>query len=273
MQKTIVMKYFHFLGIALTLFVSLFLSGCEDHRLTSPTPARFRLASYSFRQNRFFSNAAFTYGPTGQVTSYTENVYNTKYNSTLTYNEKGQLIRIDRLPAEVSLSIASSYFVYEYNQAGNLIKRTKYQTKDISNSPNTPYSVNQVVTFNYDGTAPYPSRISQTQYQEIGTVVDLAQTDLTYQDGNVVRSVTTYPTSSNLTPSVNTYQFDDKPNPFYNFIVLPDGLGAYPYNRNNITSSVSILTYNSNGLITRSIDNKNTDPAFQAVSDYTYEQY
>ncbi|GAB4043786.1 hypothetical protein GCM10028810_07400 [Spirosoma litoris] len=96
--------------------------------------------------------------------------------------------------------------------------------------------------------------------------------DYIYQAGNIVqqkvrrRMQTTTYDKSNV---VNTYQYDDKPNPFYRFL-----FGSYldpdwkTFSKNNVLTDDETNTYDANGLL---IKVAQRDGGYEFI--YEYEAY
>ncbi|MVM35972.1 hypothetical protein GO755_38520 [Spirosoma sp. HMF4905] len=205
-----------------------------------------------------------------------------------TYNRNGWIDSAvshttDGIPAPVTVG-----FLYDYDQKGRVIKATtntgsnKYILYfDTTGRLSAKYayisvpgyeSLTQEDHLTYsNSTDPVPIRMLSLSGR-LGMARDSTIQEYTYQGGNIVQQkvrIRTQTTTYDKSNSVATYQYDDKPNPFYRFL-----FGYYldpdwkTFSKNNVLNDSEINTYDSNGLLVK-VTQRNGGYEFI----YEYEAY
>ncbi|WP_461149231.1 hypothetical protein [Spirosoma pulveris] len=194
------------------------------------------------------------------------------YNSLLIYNDQGQLVSFEQQPDySAPGTVNSSRYTYEYDDKGNVItiKYTLYLSPNVIDT-----YASQTIRVVYASNSRFPSRLTffNDVFGEDYTY------EYTYAGGNVVAikksSVQTTLSDFNY---IRTYQFDNKPNPFYGLysgVPEPDLFNSAKQNtfyENNILNQNNIIQpgytyeYDSYGNLIKSMGTY--------TATYEYEQY
>jgi hypothetical protein len=235
--------------VALSTLVS-----CEDHR-EGVEPTRFRLkksvATSAYRANtKDTSTTVYNYDAKGYLNEQSNVSTNTFGNTRIVTNTRFTYDAQNRLAQIEEKYIAGSTTVnridYTYDSAGNVL----VEIKSSAFGPNRDQSGNFEVTgkteFTYDGSQ-LPATVA-TMY---------GKSSFSYANGNIYQSVFTS-SDPKQSPITTTYQYDNKPNPFYG-VTRGYGFQQQQLNRNNQVATSSTpangpkqtLTYNADGLLSK----------------------
>lgn len=245
--------------VCIVILTWVSLAACSDHRLVN-TDQRLRVKKVDIRAARIAIIFTFNYNSTGRLASFT-----TRTNldpaapsqlTVLQYDKQGRLIQWEAQPTPIA---SGRRTVYEYDTNGNLVLVTTYVDDDRSGN----YILQNEVILTYEGTSKDPVRILRSD----------ESTALTYQDGNVIETVTTFLGPVSTSPYRNSYMYDNRPNPLYNLsaALINTSLGGVGLlSRNNTTSTDFVLTYNTRGLLEK---RSNVGLTLFSESTYEYEAY
>ncbi len=261
--------------------LSLLFTACQDHRIPSMDTPRFRISKMTVQGgNQENSTTTYTYNIKGQLAriykAYTQRAkgsnLDSHYNSLLTYNDQGQLVSFEQQPDySAPGTVNPSRYTYEYDDKRNVvaIKYTLYSSPSVINT-----NASQTIRVVYASNSRFPSRI--TFFNDV--FGEEYTYEYTYAGGNVVAikksSAQTTLSDFNYT---RTYQFDNKPNPFYGLysgIPEPDLFNSAKrntfyenniLNQNNTTQPGYTYEYDSYGNLIKSTGTY--------TATYEYEQY
>lgn len=200
--------------------LSLLFAACKEHPIPSSlVNPRLRISKMTVQGgNQENSRTIYSYNIKGQLAridkAYTQraqgNNQDSYYTSLLTYNDQGQLVSFEQQPDySAPGTVKPSRYSYEYDDKGNVVtvKYTSYSSPGVINA-----NASQTIRLVYASSSRFPSRI--TFYN------DVFGEDYTYEytyDGGKVVAIKKSSVQTTL-PEFNyirTYQFDNKPNPFY----------------------------------------------------------
>ena len=258
--------------IVLGLLISFV--ACQDNQVTPEPRFRIKKVTPVYANSTDSSFATYEYDANNQL-RYVLN-YSVRPNSvslyvfsrrTLCYDEQGRLTKFeDKLEDNGINRIPSSYqrTTYAYDTNGRATTVNKYQV--FLDDPSHPLlTENRQLQY---GSNQFPDviKVKVNADSQFDPVIDLAET-YTYSGGNVrTMKRTYYPTHANNTLFVvtDTFQYDDKPNPFYGFL----SAGYDGFSKNNVMESGTVSSYNTGGLLIRKARADNS-----LVTAYDYEAY
>ncbi|WP_460953948.1 hypothetical protein [Spirosoma litoris] len=167
---------------------------------------------------------------------------------------------------KATTNLGSNKYILYFDSTGRLSAKYTYIS-----APGYESLTGEVHLTYSNSTALVPSRMVSLSGR-LGMARDSTIEDYIYQAGNIVqqkvrrRMQTTTYDKSNV---VNTYQYDDKPNPFYRFL-----FGSYldpdwkTFSKNNVLTDDETNTYDANGLL---IKVAQRDGGYEFI--YEYEAY
>ena len=260
------------------LIIPIVFSACQDHRLT-PNPERFRLKKTVYTTAIKFNTpyrqeVVYSYNSTGNLEKEISTITNTYENrvvtqlSAFTYDAQNRLIRIDS-EADSGVNPPIRRIEYTYDADGNIAEETTSVSYTGKNTGD--YTIIGQSVFTYAG-----SRFPVKQVYTNSPTVHVY--DYTYSNGNISQLVSTQTAATPYPAVTNTYQYDDKPNPYYG-VIRSDGLTAAVANKNNVIDEITspapkykrVLTYDSLGLLTKLNIVYPPDPNYNYNSQTTYE--
>ena len=260
------------------LFIALI--ACENNRI--PTSPRFRIKKITKQSAQELSTDTYSYDNQGKL----DNIYKAYsdrrqtsnrdyyYKTAFQYDEKGKLKSVEYQPDYTAPgTIIPSRYDYEYDGNGNAVIIKYAQTSSDA-------ATNQLsrTTFNlvYNGTK-WPIKITAVS----DVFMDGSMTEYIYDQENVVKIKKDYfDNTGRIKDSyTRTYQFDDKPNPFYALYIGapdPDIFSDYTFklstfyqsntfSKNNILYPNLNYEYDSTGSLVRIAGNPTTT--------FEYEMY
>lgn len=215
------------------LLISL-IWGCTDHLSRPTSPQRLRLKTVtSTNTDGTTTQTTFEYDVQNRLVAY--NDY-TGLRNTITYDAQNQYQQIDN-------SVSRTYFTYQSSQNGMLVTAKRY-VLDVGERLVETY------TYGFDA----GNRLTNSTYVQ-GTVANpnlVTQSETTY--AYTGDNITTVTVKALRNTRIDTYQYDDKPNPFYG-LIGPGVDELRRFSRNNATQlgiqPTIVYEYNAQGLPTR----------------------
>ena len=260
------------------LFITL--TACEDHRI--PSSPRFRIKKVTKQSTQERSTDTYSYDNQGRL----DNIYKAYsdrrqtsnrdfyYKTVFQYDVTGKLTRVEYQPDYTALgTIIPSRYDYEYDANGNAVVIKYAQT-----SADAATNELSRTTFNlvYNGTN-LPVKITAVS----NVFMNGSLTEYLYEQGNVVKiKKDFFDNAGGIKDSyTRTYQFDDKPNPFYALYVGapdPDIFNDYTFklstfyqsntfSKNNMIYPNLNYEYDSTGSLVKIVGNPTTT--------FEYEMY
>ncbi|WP_460971147.1 hypothetical protein [Spirosoma migulaei] len=260
------------------LTIPIVFSACQDHQLT-PDPERFRLKKTVYTNAIKFNTpyrkeVVYSYNSTGNLEKEVATITSTYENrviitlSAFVYDAQNRLIRINS-ESDLGANLPIRRIEYTYDADGNIAKETASVSYTGKNTGD--YTIIGQSVFTYAG-----SRFPLKQVYTNSSTVQVY--DYTYSNGNISQLVSTQTAATPYPAVTNTYQYDDKPNPYYG-VIRGDGLTAAVINKNNVIDEMTspapkykrVLTYDSLGLLTKLNIVYPPDPYYNYNSQTTYE--
>ncbi|OJW79193.1 MAG: hypothetical protein BGO59_11645 [Spirosoma sp. 48-14] len=261
----------------------ILLISCKDDL---PTGAQFRIKKVTMQGDQQYLTDTYYYSGNGRLSSMdkaysdrrkTSN-YDLYYKTVFRYDARGRLILMEKQPDGTGHgTIYPGSYTYQYDANGN-ISLIKYRID--SPDANDNRLAKETISYQY-GSNRQPIRV--TDFNDVfgdGFIYEYS-----YKDGNVAAIKKTKVTYSGETElvSTRTYQFDDKPNPFYGLFTGlpdPDTFNGYTFkqnsfyqsntfNRNNIIFAQYDYEYDSYGRLTKII----TPGPGKVITAFEYEMY
>ena len=138
------------------------------------------------------------------------------------YDSQGRLTTTEEMSTP---SGSSRRVTFGYDATGNL---TSAKTESFSPFSSVPVSITQQ-TFSY-GSGKYPTKVTS----------DSGAITYTYTNENI--------TQATSLSTVESFTYDDKPNPYYGLVGI--GIGPSIFSKNNVISAGKTYSYDTNGLLT-----------------------
>ncbi|GAB4023705.1 hypothetical protein GCM10028808_74740 [Spirosoma migulaei] len=159
---------------------------------------------------------------------------------------------------------------YSYDSTGNRIVAKKYSSM---NASPTYFTLDEENTFAYTGSAKLPTKITtkiNTGWQ-FDPTYHFSQ-EFTFTDGNITTiKYTNMPTRLNqykLSTSLQNFQYDTKPNPYFGIDQTTSDRALFTYSKNNPILSDVTYTYDQRGLLISSNEANGLH-----IRNYEYESY
>ncbi|WP_460934380.1 hypothetical protein [Spirosoma humi] len=250
----------------------LLFTACEDHRIPSVQRLRIKTVRTIIPglDDTRLTTETYNYDSKGRLIQYvsgteTKPVVPIGDSSRTVINYDGQG-RIENIFTEgrglvntasgvVYLWRPSFNTTYAYDGNGNITVMKLFAiTQDRSQSPN----LLEVLQFEYDGTK-FPVKVIHTTTSNNHQWTER----YTYSGDNIVNVE-----SSDNQSATTTYQYDNKPNPFYGLLTGEKRNDAFiALNKNNVMTNDKQYLYDTNGLLSKVI------AADGVVYTYEYEAY
>ncbi|MBC3789149.1 RHS repeat domain-containing protein [Spirosoma utsteinense] len=265
---------FSFTQCLLTCWAIISLSGCQDHK-TEPGTQRLRLKRIIQQTSQLYFSYSFTYNGDNKIASYSiHNGFDQRAENapgpitTLQYDAQGRLLEAITQPLADFGN--GSKRTYQYNSVGNLTSASYYNAR----MPGSGYGLAYVYQVGYDATNS-PNKITAEGYLETGEKAVSALNLYTYSGGNVTKQEVIYSAPNNTL--TETYQYDDKANPYYGLAPVI-GLGGQRVDpiylsKNNPIDDLTKVEYDSNGLLVKRVVALSSNPSVQTTYTYEYESY
>jgi len=256
-------------GLCGLLLVSSLWS-CEDHLVAPPASPRFRLTKIIQTGLRYYQSHTLSYNADGNVSQYVarggtsaSSAENSQGVTTfLQYDAQGRLI-ISETPIVPGNTTTAGRTIYDYDTKGNMIAAKKYSAQQGSD-----FTINSLIAVEYNSQN-LPVKTVETNFYPIG---DAVYTALYSYNGNyLIKTERSYSTGPISNP-VTTYQYDNKPNPYYKLGYTLDRIGVSPQliSPNNVIRPDDQLTYDNNGLLIERVDYYKLDLQ-QGRTHYTFQ--
>ncbi|UHG92162.1 hypothetical protein [Spirosoma oryzicola] len=197
----------------------------------------------------------FDYDSAGRLSSFTFSNYPSigTLLSRISYDEKGRATQFD-LNYNYGIGSPQIRYIPSYDTNGNIETYTSF-----INYPNTTqFKKDGVMSLYYE-----PGRKTPIRITYVDGVSNFAE-EFTYAGNNVVKLL--YYNGSTPEPSVQTFTYDNAPNPLYGFGPI-FGFSVDKLSENNQTGTYQ-LTYNANGLLARRY---RAEPFYN--EEFIYEAY
>lgn len=237
--------------------------GCTDHLSRPLSPLRLRLKTYNQGYSDGSSIATnYVYDSQNRLVTY-DRQYGPR--GTITYDDQNRHQQIDEV--ELNSSRRTNY-TYQPDAQGTLVTEKQYYDTQVFGLLSTTN------TYVFDSN----NRLIRSTSVAENTLpgYNPKTTTYTYTNGNITKIEET----SGQVVNTTTYEFDDKPNPFYGLATFQFPINAFALNRNNFTRYKSfyndmpmtdftfIYEYNAQGLpISRRVD------TLEGVDTFVYESY
>ncbi|MVM32666.1 hypothetical protein GO755_21675 [Spirosoma sp. HMF4905] len=244
----------------LAFFVTL--TSCKDYQI--PATQRFRIKK--IRTTYADANATgtantYNYDGNGRLANYVGYYGNSSLPSDSTiisYDTQG---RIQGILHESWYAYRSVWrpivsYTYEYDMSGNISVIKEYFINVLPTSP----SLVKEFQLAY-GDTKFPVKVTSDFWDSSGFKLGQSVEQYTYNGGNIVKVEKSENQSANVT---TTFQYDDKPNPYYGLITGEPDIRMFSMN-NAVTSDKQYM-YDSNGLLTKVVTTT-------ATTEYEYEAY
>ncbi|GAB3491065.1 hypothetical protein GCM10027341_03590 [Spirosoma knui] len=257
----------HVLSWLSILTVCIAFTACQDHRMLQGQESGFRLKKVVSQSKGAYSSTVYTYSSGKRLASYVSRVdtssaaENTPGQTTIMqYNAQGQLASAEKQPAAPAYALTR--VTYAFDGSGTITSAALYQDENRSGN----YTLVETYKLQY-GAAATPTSVTIVR----GSDQEIQQ--YTYEKENIVNSIRSGNKGTNrYNVSLNGFQYDDKPNPFYKLIT--GGPDAAVYNKNNEVASNIINTYNAAGLLIKKVvRNVQGNAALDVTTTFEYEQY
>lgn len=240
--------------IVLGLFVTL--ASCDDHRIPAGQRFRIKKVTPTYANETVSSFAVYNYDDNNRlltVLNYTASANITPYvfgRRTVYYDEQGRLTKFeDKLEDNGINPLLASYqrTTYAYDTNGNVVAVKVY--KVLLSDPSHPILQQDRQLLYGSNQLPDVVKTKLNDGSQFDPILDFVE-EYTYSGRNVIKVKRTYnPTHTNniASTTTETFQYDDKPNPFYGF----PGIGSDAFSKNNVIETGSTYTYDANGLLIR----------------------
>lgn len=238
------------------------LTTAMPFNFTSGMAPRLRIKKWISQSDtyKYYNFITYTYDNMGRLASFNSQqgkvcCFTTGQTTVLKYNQLGQLISVEGLPNGDTTGQFFAYLdTYEYDSKGNPVLIKNYTSPIYQQTPLVYRSDDK---HDYDATGLLiKSTISNPSSQAVY--------DYVYSNGNMISI------KDNDRSTTNTYQYDDKPNPFYGLLSSSLRTPATSiYSKNNVISTGATYTYDSAGIIVKAVS---SDPKLR-IDMYEYEQY
>lgn len=251
---------FSFWLSALALFVTL--TSCIDHRVPATQQYRIKQVRTTYVDaNATGTTTTYNYDGSGRLVSYVGYYGNPTLpndSTSINYDAQGRIATIVHAGWSAYKKIwnPSVSYSYEYDVSGNISTVNEYFINVLPTSP----SLVKKFQLAYDGTK-FPVKVTSDFWDIGGFKLGQSVEQYTYAGGNIVKVEKSGNQSANGT---STFQYDDKPNPYYGLITGEPDIRIF--SKNNAVTSDKQYTYDSNGLLTKVVTTT-------ATTEYEYETY
>ena len=255
------MQYKPVLKWALGTCLTLLLFACNDHRLV-PSGQRFRVTQVVAGNSQFLTTTNYAYNNSNKLENSTQRINSrgaiSQATTRFNYNSQGRLSTTEQLSNSGDVT---QRVTFSYDAAGNVASARR---ESFSPPATTPVNTIQE-TFIYSS-GKYPTTVTSV-------VGDFTTTrTYTYSNDNIVQTSTTFMSPSSPTSqTVESFVYDDKPNPYYGLTGI--GYGPEVFSKNNVIVSGRSYTYDTNGLLTLVTQPGGPEVGGPSTISYTYEFY